>query len=106
MREIFLSIIGVIISVAAILFAVANRGLVPVVWSPLNAPAQLPLYAVGLGGITLGFCLGAALVWFDAGSLRAERRSQRRKIDKLERALGREHELSDPADHPLPGDEP
>ena len=88
MPEILRWILGLIVTVVAILFAVANRDSVPVTWSPFESAINLPVYAVALSGALLGFLIGGAFVWLDAGTVRRERRQQKKKISRLERTLG------------------
>jgi len=80
-------ILGVFITVCAILFAIANREAVPVVWSPAHDPVTLPACFLGLGGAAVGFLLGCGMVWLNNSATRRERRQQRKTIRSLERQL-------------------
>jgi uncharacterized integral membrane protein len=80
-------IAGFIFILCAGIFAVFNRTRVDVVWTPLEEPLSLPLYAVGLGALTLGFMAGGLCVWVNTGSVRREKRRQKKDIKRLEKAL-------------------
>jgi len=80
-------ILGLVVTVIAILFAIANRASVALVWSPVNDPVNLPLCAPVLIGVAAGFLLGGAFVWLAAGSQRSEHRQHKKKIGELERQL-------------------
>lgn len=80
-------IVSLLVAVAAILFAVANREAASVVWSPLHAPVELPLFVWVLGGTLIGFVLGGFMVWLNGAAVRRERRRQRKIIRTLEKEL-------------------
>lgn len=82
-------IIGFIITVLVTVFAVINRNNVSVSWSPFPADdsISLPLYVVVLCAMALGFMIGAGAVWMNSGSLRREKRRQKREIKILEREV-------------------
>ncbi len=78
---------GLCFTILIIGFAIMNRQVVPVFYSPLNESLPLPLYLVTLGMLGLGFVLGGALVWFNMESLRQTRRFQKKTIKSLEKEL-------------------
>jgi uncharacterized integral membrane protein len=81
-------ITGFLLAVALVAFAIANRQLVGVVYSPINESAQIPLYLITLGLFALGFIIGAAVVWLNTapGQFKT-RRQQSKKIKTLEKEL-------------------
>ncbi len=78
---------SIILTVLVILFAVANRGLVDVVWSPVHTAVAVPVFLLVLGGAVAGFLSGGLSVWLNAAELRQERRKQRSSIRKLEKQV-------------------
>ncbi len=78
-------LVSALVTIAAIVFALANRQTVSLAWSPVNDPVSLPLFAVGLGGLGLGFVAGAGLLWLRTLSLKWHARRQKRRIAALER---------------------
>ena len=68
-------------------FSVENSGTTPVTYSPFHAPADLPLYAVALGGLAAGFLLGCIMVWLNTLSLRFRNFRKNRTIRKLEKNI-------------------
>ncbi|MEZ5919351.1 MAG: LapA family protein [Alphaproteobacteria bacterium] len=80
-------IAGFLLILCAGTFAVFNRTRVDVIWNPVEEPFSLPLYAVGLGALALGFLAGGVCVWVNMGSLRREKRRQKKDIKRLEKAL-------------------
>jgi len=85
--------ISLLVTVAAILFAVANRHLVPVNWSPFDPSITVPVFMPVLVGVAFGFVLGAFMVWLNSSDLRRERRRQKRLIHKLEHDLRKDDEI-------------
>jgi uncharacterized integral membrane protein len=80
-------LISIIITVAAILFALANRQSVNLAWSPLNDPVALPLCVVGLGALGIGFVAGALVMWLRSIGWKFQIKRQKRQIDALEKNL-------------------
>ena len=80
-------IFGFVLTAAIALFAIYNRQLVDVSFSPIHAPLSLPLYLIALGLMALGFVLGGAFVWFAQGRVRKTKRQQKKQIKALEREL-------------------
>jgi len=80
-------IIGFIVAIAVVIFALANRGAVSVIWSPVHSPAELPVFSLVLVSLLIGFVAGGAMVWLNDMPLRRERRRQKKHIAGLERKV-------------------
>lgn len=80
-------IFGLALAVLVTAFAVFNRETVSLAWSPLHDPQDLPLYAVGLGMMAVGFVLGGVMVWLNQGTVRKTKRKQSKQIKSLEKEL-------------------
>lgn len=80
-------ILGVLITVAVIVFAVSNMQPVPVYPSPFHDAYNMPLYLIALGLLAGGFILGALSVWINSAGTRRTKRRQRKKIRALEKEL-------------------
>lgn len=80
-------ILGFIITVAAVLFALANRTIVSVIWSPFHSAMEVPVFLPALASLVLGFMLGGAMVWLNGAERRREQRHQRKQIRKLEQMI-------------------
>ncbi len=81
-------ILGFLIALVLAGFAVANRTPVLLVWSPIHPPLELPLYVIALALMAAGFLLGSLITWLNMGSVRREKRRQKRQIKILEKQLG------------------
>jgi len=72
-----------------VVFALANRHMVSVRLDPMSPEttllphAQVPLFIVIYGMLTLGVVLGGTAVWFAQGRYRKERRRYRKEAEKL-----------------------
>lgn len=80
----------VVVAVVAVMFsafAVANRGAVDVSLWPLPLAIELPRYALGLGGIALGFVAGLVVAWIAGRPWRRRAREGRRRVLALEAEL-------------------
>lgn len=73
--------------IAAVAFAIANPDNIALVWSPLHDKLNLPLYAVSLGFLGIGFFLGSLMTWFGMGKVRQDRRSLKKENKRLEKEL-------------------
>ena len=80
-------IAGFVFTVVLAAFAVANRELVSVIWSPLHDPVELPLYLIAAGAFVSGFLFGGIIVWMNGGSVRREKRRQGKVLKDLERKV-------------------
>jgi len=81
------TILGFTIAIIIVTFAIQNRDLINIQYSPLHEPIALPAYAIALGSALLGFILGATLVWLNDGHLRRTKRQQKKQIKTLEKDL-------------------
>ncbi len=89
-------IIGLIITICIALIAIMNRHEVTFSWSPVNDNLTLPLYAIILSSMVVGFIFGGIMVWINSGKIRKERRKQKKEIKLLEKEITRlkENELN------------
>jgi uncharacterized integral membrane protein len=78
------AIVGFTLAILFVVFAIANRQTVAIVWSPLNPPFELPLYLVALGLLALGFLLGSLMMWLD---FLPNRLGKNREIRQLKKEL-------------------
>ena len=85
-------IIALPLIVGAVLFALAHPDIVSVTWHPFKPPAELPLYFVALVFLGGGFLLGVIITWIGMGSLRQERRQQKKTIRKMEKNINEANE--------------
>ncbi|MAZ76267.1 MAG: hypothetical protein CMH31_03080 [Micavibrio sp.] len=74
---------------AAVAFAVANPDTISLNWSPLHDKVTLPIYAVVLSFLGIGFLLGSIITWLGMSKIRVERRTFKRENKKLEKELNR-----------------
>lgn len=63
-----------------VVFAVANRGAVPVDFWPFPWSMELPLFAVAFGAFFIGAISGGLAVWL--GGVRKRRRERRLAVDR------------------------
>jgi uncharacterized integral membrane protein len=75
------------VTLAVVVFAVANRGPVTVDFWPFALAVDVPLYGLALGTLALGCLLGALLTWLPLLLTRRALTSTRAKIEKLEASL-------------------
>ncbi|MDH5723448.1 MAG: lipopolysaccharide assembly protein LapA domain-containing protein [Alphaproteobacteria bacterium] len=82
-------IIGFAFTVVITAFAVINRQPIDIYFNPLDETQliSLPVYAVMLGSLALGFVFGAFIVWLNDGKIRRERRKARKEIKILEKTV-------------------
>ena len=71
----------------AVIFAVANRTPASVDFWPLPWVVELPIYLLVLGGLILGFFIGAGVAWLSAGKRRRQTRRLRERSDSLAQQL-------------------
>lgn len=86
--------------VVIVAFAIANPNDVLLVWSPIHEKLSLPLYALSLGFLGIGFLLGSMMTWFGMGKVRAERRTYKKENKRLEKELNK-HEKSQQKKDPM-----
>lgn len=80
-------ILGVVLTVVFVIFAIANRQDVSVTWHPLWDAIDLPLYLVALIPLLMGFFIGSLIMWLGALPMRFNASRQKRKIEKLQKEL-------------------
>lgn len=77
----------ILLSLVLITFAVLNLEMVPFTYSPVHPPVKVPLYALPLAALLLGYVLGAFNVWINSWRVRLERRRNRKEIKSLQKKL-------------------
>jgi len=87
------SIIGALVALLVILFAVSNRQAVTVELWPFPYQLSLSLYAVILLAVLLGFVAGAIGLWLVGAAKRRELRRLRRQVRDMEQSLAR-HQMT------------
>lgn len=92
-------IIGLPVTIVLVVFAVANRQIVPVDLYPLPVMAELPVYLVVLGALLTGFVLGLFAAWIAGHRHRSQARAESRRASRLEREVER---LAPPDNGPGP----
>lgn len=71
----------------AVLFALAHRQETSFVYSPFHEPVILPLYALGLGLLALGFVFGAVSAWIGMHNTRKDRKDVKKALKLMEKEL-------------------
>ena len=89
------SIIGVVVALMVILFAVSNRQPVTIEVWPFPYQVSLGLYAVILLTLAVGFIAGAIGMWLVGGQKRRELRRLKRQTRDLEESLARQQMSAD-----------
>ncbi len=87
------TIIGALVALLVILFAVSNRQAVTVELWPFPYQLALSLYAVILLAVLLGFIAGAIGLWLMGAAKRRELRRLRRQVRDMEHSLAR-HQMT------------
>jgi uncharacterized integral membrane protein len=82
-------------ALVAIVFAVANRGSVSVSLWPLTSQS-MPLYAVVLLAMLIGFLIGEFVAWVNGGRARRLARERQRRTAALERELAATQAMATP----------
>ncbi len=75
-----------------IAFAIANRGPVEVSLDPLPFIFEAPLYLVAMGGLAVGFAVGAVAAWLAGHDARRRWRIGKARIASLENEMSRMRE--------------
>lgn len=73
-----------------VFFAVNNRQIVTVDLWPFDALISTPLYLISLGGLFIGFLLGATFFWFASLRHSWDKRKLTKEVDKLKTKLNEE----------------
>ncbi|HQZ12303.1 MAG TPA: lipopolysaccharide assembly protein LapA domain-containing protein [Devosia sp.] len=94
MRRVVGWVVLVPLSIALVVFALANRQAVAVNFNPFSAPADpnmpgfgVPLFLVIFGVLLVGVVLGGIATWFAQGHHRRDERAFRRENERLHREL-------------------
>ena len=85
--SLFGGLFSLILTIAVVIFAISNRHNIDVFYLPGEYLTALPLYAVALGLMAVGFFIGALSVWFNYGHVRRDRRNKARTVKKLEKEI-------------------
>jgi len=75
------------LALAAIAFAVTNRGAVELDLWPLPFTVQLPVFAVAFLSLFVGFVFGGFVAWMSAGKARRRARAKAREAEAARREL-------------------
>lgn len=81
------NILALLLTIVIAGFAIMNRDVVSVMWSPVHAASAVPLYGVILAALAVGFLMGAVATWIGSAGLRRTKRAQKKQIKKLEKEL-------------------
>lgn len=81
-------IVGGIVTVLAVVFAVHNYSKQTVNLWPLPYNIELPLYALVLFAVALGFVIGSFLTWVSESRWRRLARKRGRRLSQLEKQVG------------------
>lgn len=87
------AILAAIVGLIVVLFAVSNRAAATVEIWPLPYQLSLPLYALILLAVLIGFFAGLAAAWLIGGARRREHRRLRKQLRTMERSLS-EHRVT------------
>ncbi len=91
-------ILAAIVILAVTAFAVTNREAVSIDFWPLPYSATLPLFAILLGAVIVGFIFGSIAAWWSGRSARRKSRDRKWEIDRLNRELDAVKHASGPAE--------
>ncbi len=80
-------LLGLVLVLLIIDFAVANRAIVEISLAPLPLQFPLPVYMVFLLGLVIGALIGGLMLWLGAFSRMAEARRMRNRVWALENQL-------------------
>ena len=75
------------VAAVAIVFAVSNRADAPLSLWPLAGTFNVPVFALVLGGMVVGFVLGGFVAWWSGGGVRRRSRQARQRAERAEREL-------------------
>ena len=86
-RTLWMLFVGLPVALVAVVFSIANRqGMTINLW-PLERSQDLPVFAVILAAVVVGFLLGAIVMWLSSAPVRDRARRARFQRDDLEREL-------------------
>lgn len=80
-------VIALIVTVAAVLFAISNREIVQIAFWPLDGTLAVELFIPVLLAALVGFLAGGVVSWISAAPSRRLSRQRKRRIDELERRI-------------------
>ena len=98
-------VIGLPVLVAAVLFAIENKGDLALRFWPTPYVVTLPVFAAIFGAILVGFFFGGFCAWMAQGRRRAAQRLAEREAERLKREaedLRRRLDLLESAQRPVP----
>ena len=87
--------IAAAVALVVIAFAVANRGPVSISVEPFPYRLDIPIWALAVGALVVGFLTGAVVRWLLDHKLRRSARRGRRRARALEQELARAREKLD-----------
>ena len=87
--------IAAAVAIVIIAFAVANRGPVVISVAPLPYMLDIPIWALAVGALAVGFLSGALVRWLLDHKVRSMARQARRRARALEQELARAREKLD-----------
>ena len=87
----------ILFAIVVACFAVSNRTPVDLEFWPLPMALSVPIYLVVLAVLLLGLLVGWFVAWVGSWGVRRERRRYAKRIEELERDLGRLHSAATPA---------
>jgi uncharacterized integral membrane protein len=90
-------VIAAAVAIVVIAFAVANRGPVAISVAPFPYRLDIPIWALAVGALAVGFLSGALVRWLLDHKLRRAARRGRRRTRALEKDLARAREKLDEA---------
>lgn len=87
----------ILFAIVVACFAVSNRTPVDLEFWPLPLALSVPIYLIVLVVLLLGLLVGWLVGWVGSWAVRRERRRHAKRIEELERDLGRLHSAAGPA---------
>jgi len=94
------------VTLLVVVFAVANREEVVLSFWPLPWAPPLPIWLIVLGGLLVGFLLGATVAWLSGGPRRQRARQTAERARELARQLAELQRRQAAAATPAPGSSP
>ena len=80
-------VIAAVVAIVVVAFAVANRGPVEISVAPLPYMLDIPIWALAVGALVMGFLAGALIRWLLDHKVRRMARRGRRRMRALEQEL-------------------
>ena len=88
------TVAAVIVAILVVLFAVSNRMAVTVEIWPFPYQLGLPLYALILLAVLVGFIAGAIGMWMMGSAKRRDHRALRKQVRRMEQSLAEHKDTS------------